>query len=1268
MGEDYSVRTVFSAEDRGMSSTFEKLAGQAGSLGERLKAGIGFGAMAKIGSAAISTVTSGLTSFASSAISAGAGFEASMSEVGAISGATGSDLAALTAKAKEMGASTKFTASESADALKYMAMAGWKTEDMLGGLEGIMSLAAASGEDLGTTSDIVTDALTAFGMAAEDSGHFADILAAASSNANTNVGMLGESFKYVAPVAGALGYSAEDTSVALGLMANAGIKGSAAGTALRTVMTNLSKPTKEMSTAMDELGLSLTDSKGEMLPLSDVMMNLREKFAGLSEEQKAQYAATLAGKEGMSGMLAIVNASEKDYNKLSEAIYNSDGAAKQMADTMQNNLSGKMTILGSAMEGLGIAAYEHVKAPFSDAVQAVTDKVGELTQSMESGRLGSIMESIGNGVKSGVETAVKWFDKLSDVMKVVIDHSDQLIAAASGIGGALAAIKVGNKFSTLAKGVTGCMSPFKSFTGLMKDGFSGTNAFLGVLEGGTGTLGKIAGSALKAGGGFKGIVSALISSVSPMTLAIGAMAGIVGGITAWCVADRDLFDTTSQSKKIVDGMKDSYEQFDRKMQSSQETRQQEIESSMAQSMEAEILAGKINDLASQEGKSASQKQYLASMVEQLNSIMPGLNLQYDQEKDKLSQTTDEINKKVEAMKAEAEIAAWKAAQESVTSDLAAATREQGKAVKELGELETIEAQAKADYAQKYSEWAAAGSSATYEQQQAMAKANATWNDAKRQTKEAREVVAQYQDQIDSLNDEFTDFSVKQQQVTAREGWEGLVSEAKKAGIEIPEKLKAGIEAGQVMVPASIDQLNSLMEWDKLTKKAEENSVQIPAKLAAGIQSGSIEPAEAVKQLNALLSPEYEAAVENAKAHGLEIPEYLSEGILSGQVMPTDAIAQINELCANFDPALQRARNAGFDIPQYLSEGMNDGSISVQEAADTLNQMADLGGLVSAAQAAGVQIPAGLAARVSEGSISVEDACSQLMLSASTTLSQTEFAAIFGDQAAAEYYSGFAQATGETAAAAESQKGAALNTLQSSNGSFTAAGQKDASEYGSGLAQGGAQATTQAKKLGADTGKAMNGKAEAKGSGAQTFSAFTSAAGSKTGEATNQGRGVRDAALRGMEGGYTPAYNNGSNIGNGLAAGMEGALPRVTSAADALVAQAQRATEAKAKIASPSKLFKKLGKFIGLGFAKGIESTAGEVAQAAADLVSIPDLSIPSAGFHSGSIQGSAPYPSGEVVINLTQEINGRELVRATGRFSREYLDTQDLISMRLKGA
>jgi len=382
--------------------------------------------MKAVGSTMTSKVTAPIVAGLGSAIKVTMDFDASMSKVAAVSGATGKDFDALRDKAIEMGDKTKFSASESAEAMNYMAMAGWKTEDMLSGISGIMSLAAASGEELGTTSDIVTDGLTAFGLAAEDSSHFADVLAAASANANTNVSMLGESFKYCAPVAGALGFSIEDTATALGLMANSGIKASQGGTALRTLFTNMANPTDKMAAAMNKLGISLDDGKGNMLSLKEIMVQLREGFGDLkmSEEEyskafeeltgaynegaiteneynkglmeltnqvfgaegalKAEAAAMLAGKTGMSGLLAIVNASDADFEKLSasiegaseqtaqladgsivplsealasgqEVVQTFNGAAEQMAGVMMDNASGGIDILKSNIQTLAIS-------------------------------------------------------------------------------------------------------------------------------------------------------------------------------------------------------------------------------------------------------------------------------------------------------------------------------------------------------------------------------------------------------------------------------------------------------------------------------------------------------------------------------------------------------------------------------------------------------------------------------------------------------------------------------------------------------------------------------------------------------------------------------------------------------------------------------------------------------------------------------------------------------------------------------------------------
>lgn len=359
-----------------------------------------------VGSTLTKSITLPIAGVATAAVKTAADFEASMSKVGAIAGdvteneisgiiqkagemglsfkegttTTETAMNILKAKAQQMGAITSFSASESAEAMQYMAMAGWKTADMMDGIAGIMNLAAASGEDLAATSDIVTDGLTAFGLTAKDSARFADVLAAASSNANTNVSMMGESFKYCAPIAGTLGYSIEDTAVALGIMANSGIKGSQAGNALKTSLTRMAEGKDAVANTMKQLGISMTDSSGRTKSLMEVMENLRSSIGtvsvdlvdsagnlrqyddivadlsktteGLSQIQQIQAASTIFGKDNMAAMLTLVNAGTEDFNKLTKAIYGSAGSAETMAEKMLDNLNGQLTLLKSATEGI----------------------------------------------------------------------------------------------------------------------------------------------------------------------------------------------------------------------------------------------------------------------------------------------------------------------------------------------------------------------------------------------------------------------------------------------------------------------------------------------------------------------------------------------------------------------------------------------------------------------------------------------------------------------------------------------------------------------------------------------------------------------------------------------------------------------------------------------------------------------------------------------------------------------------------------------------
>ena len=411
-----------------------------------------FSFMAK-GAAAASA---GITGALAASTAAGASFESQMSTVQAISQASESEMARLKALAKQMGIETKFSATEAGQGLEYMAMAGWEVDSMLAGLPGIMNLAAASGEDLGQVSDIVTDSMTAFNLEASRSAEFADVLAQASARSNTDVSMMGQTFKYVALVAGALGFSIQDTATAIGLMANAGIKGEQAGTSLRAMLTRIVKPTAEAEAAMSRIGLTVSNSDGSMRSLDEILRDLRTGFAGLSESERASTAASLAGQEAMSGMLALINASGEDYEKLSDSIYHAKGAAEEMAGVRMDNLKGDVTLLKSSAEGAGIAIYEGLSEPLREGVQTGTEWLNSFTESVEEN-----LPTIRREVKSAGSVLMGFVEPVLDLGSWFLQHPEVIQGGLTGLVSTLLTFKA-------AKGITSAVKLFGSLSGMIK--------------------------------------------------------------------------------------------------------------------------------------------------------------------------------------------------------------------------------------------------------------------------------------------------------------------------------------------------------------------------------------------------------------------------------------------------------------------------------------------------------------------------------------------------------------------------------------------------------------------------------------------------------------------------------------------------------------------------------------------------------------------------------------------------------------------------------
>ncbi|MCT1577531.1 phage tail tape measure protein [Oceanobacillus kimchii] len=549
--------------------------------------------MKNVGSSLTRNVTMPLSVVGGLAIKTGMDFEAGMSKVGAVSGASADDMEKLEAKAREMGSTTVFSAKEASDAFYYMSLAGWDATQMMDGISGVMDLAAASGEDLGAVSDIVTDGLTAFGLAAEDSARMADVLAAASSNANTDVNGLGNAFKYAAPVAGALGYSIEDTSKAIGLMANAGIKGEKAGTALRTMMTNLTKPTNAMKKEMDKLGISITDGEGEMRSFDDIMGDLRTSLGGLSKDQQAAAAATIFGKEAMSGALAIVNASEDDYKKLSKAIQESDGVAGDMADTMQDNLAGSLKELRSMVEDLFIETYQNLKPALEDTVEVLKD-------------------------------VTRWFANLSpEAQQNIIKFG--LLAAAAG--------PVLSIFGQLTVG-----------TGFLMQGMGALSKSIGVASG-TGTAGKLAIL------GKAGVAGLAIAGIAGVTLAV------IDAVKESKELEEVNLDVANSLHDQAEGLEKSAETFDKlsskaKISNDELATLNDLNKRISESSnpgEINELQKQYDNLAKKSGLSKDELKKLWGANDNIISQAPEVQTSVSETGNKFAENTDAVKEYIDSL-------------------------------------------------------------------------------------------------------------------------------------------------------------------------------------------------------------------------------------------------------------------------------------------------------------------------------------------------------------------------------------------------------------------------------------------------------------------------------------------------------------------------------------------------------------------------------------------------------------------------------------------
>lgn len=1169
-------------------------------------------------------------------IDVGKSFEAGMSEVQAISGASGKDLEKLSAKAKQMGATTKFSATESATALKYMAMAGWKTNQMVSGLSGVMNLAAASGEDLGTVSDIVTDSMTAFGLKAKDSGHFADVLAKASSSSNTNVAMMGETFKYVAPLAGSMKYSIEDTATAIGLMANAGIKGSQAGTSLRSIITRLVKPPKDAATALNALGISTTKADGSMKPLRETMAELREKFSGLTESQKASYASSIAGQEAMSGLLAIVNASDSDFNKLQKAIDDSSGAAKKQADVMNNNLQGALYDLGSVAESVGIGIYEDIKTPLTKAVGVGTAQLRILSNKLKKGGIKEIVP------KETINTV----ENLGKVAMVAGKGGVKVLGAAAKLVGnnMEVALPVAASLLTVFKGykaVTTVVTAFRTVSTATQ------GASIGVQLLGT-AIQLFTGKTIQATSATTAFKAASAALGGPVGIAVVAVGALAAGVAAYTLTQKKAVTEADRYYSSCTKLKKKQEEMAASIKSLHKQNQKNVDSTRANGAQADQLYQRLTKLMNVEHKSAGTKAQIVSVVKQLNELLPGLNLEYDKEADKLNKSTSAIKKNIEALKEQAMAKAYQKGMESAASKVAKADIENEKAIKKKTEA-TNKYNAAVEKMNQVTAKVNQGKITTSSDEYKKASNDLTkYYDA---MMTANKAVEQSGKNLNAAQKELTTYTDK---YTAQTNYteylkslDDLAKQAKIKASDIPKSVGEGIKQGVYANPTSGKELKSLIKLDDLVNsdqlaKMQEQGMKIPQYLSKGISDGSISFKSAAKQMQNAIN--WTDLIQKAKDAGVKVPDSVAHGISSGQYAVPTSVQAVKNL-VTFEDLKAKAQQGGIQVPDYLANAITSGSGKPREAAAALSRMISFQEAITKAGIDGSKIPTELAMKVAQGKTPVQDAIKELTkidLSGDQnafgltkaidgTAQKTKSQAIkiknslkigkVDNSAAASSFDAIATKTGKAATTVKKNSTAIKKASKITATNNSSAGVQSFNSYLSSFSKGSGKAKSAADKISKTTATGLaSGSGKAKTAGGKMTSEFSKGITSKSGTAKSAGSKVSKAGSSGASAQKSSFVSVGGNLSLGLASGIRSNSGAVSSAAREAVRAAVVAAKAEGKIHSPSRVMDSdVGKWMPLGMAAGIRKHTKDVEDASGEMANASvEATATALGIHSPS--------------------------------------------------
>ena len=819
-----------------VSQSLDKVGDSAIKSGDIIKANLTSAAIIS----GLKAIANGVKEISEACIGIGEEFDSSMSQVAATMGITSEQIAQgsdaynkLRDAAKETGATTSFTASQSAEALNYLALAGYDVDKSIATLPKTLTLAKASGMDLATATDMITDAMSALKLSTSDTDTYIDQMAKTAQKSNTSVQQLGEATLECAGTISSTGQSLTTMNTSLGVLADNGIKGAEAGTKLRNILLSISAPTDSAQKSLDNLGVTLKDSKGNIRDISDVMTDLNNALANMSSGDRTEAINNIFNKTDLNAVNALLSATSGRFSELSTEIENSTGAAQAMADTMSDNLEGDITRLKSSLEGVGISIYEKFELPLRKAIENSTTSFEKLNDSVTNGKLGESFEKLGTSlekiIESGSEAATNILPKLIDGLSVILDHSNLIIGALSGLATA---------------GIT--RTVIQTITKLVR-GFS---QLANVIKG--------------ARAAQLGLNAA--QSASPIGSVVSILGLAVGAFIAYKTKLEDTKDATSELVKESQNLNDT-------IQKAQDNRQENIKKINDEYDSYAKLADQIYKIADSESLTNDKKGEMLTLIDELNEKIPNLNLKYDETTKSLSMQKDEVQNVIDKTKEMYRV-------QAAEKDLSSITEQQYNVEKKIAELQEDKKKKYAEYLKIKKEEEQFQSTLTpsllsaddyYENKNSKQRIE----DAKKALNDINEQITKQKENLKALDDEYSNT-------------QGYIAEHSDSTNALTDSLEENTDA---MSDNATETATQAAKLEELSKNASNTKSEI-ADLASTMQTLTKQQALSTDQVLNLISkyPELAKSIQSTK-DGYKLEQGALESLIKIRAKNLELIAE-----------------------------------------------------------------------------------------------------------------------------------------------------------------------------------------------------------------------------------------------------------------------------------------------------------------------------------------------------------------------------------------